>query len=104
MTDESPHSRWVLPENGLRYRLRDWTDWDLASYQLGRCLGLFEGQAFETDVKHVFWTENPLGLNLLQVLGHLVDAGVLEIEAGVAFDGEDDDNDEIRYRWKRETT
>lgn len=76
----------------LRERLSDWTDWDLASYQLGRCLGLFEGQSFETDVKHVFWSANPLGEHLLMVLSLLARAGVLELE-DVPEDGE------TRYRW-----
>jgi len=59
--------------------LADWTDVDIASYELGRCLGLFGGQNFHIDVKHVFWTNNPLGNGLYGALLELVSAGVLEM-------------------------
>jgi hypothetical protein len=40
-------------------------------------LGLFEAQAFR-EVKWVFWSDNPLGNALWDLLHALVKAGVLE--------------------------
>ena len=62
----------------LAATLSDWTDWDFAAYHLGRALGLFEGQSFNTGAKGVFWTDNPLGNGLHDVLLALVSAEVLE--------------------------
>jgi len=58
--------------------LAEWLDWDLAAYLFGRSLGLFQNQAFQTDAKHVFWTDNDLGNGLHDALLALARAGVLE--------------------------
>ena len=58
-------------------RLADWTDWDVAAYEVGRCLGVLHGN-FATDNKGVFWSDNRLGNGLHDVLLRLVEAGVLE--------------------------
>lgn len=39
--------------------LADWEDWDVAAYLLGRSLGLFQGETFQS-AKGVFWTDNGL--------------------------------------------
>jgi hypothetical protein len=79
----------------LSESLGDWTDWDVASYELGCCLGLFESQSFQVDVKHVFWTENPLGRSLLEALKIFVDAEILEARDENPHDGND-----LQFRWR----
>ncbi|MFJ2931354.1 hypothetical protein ACIO8G_01140 [Streptomyces sp. NPDC087219] len=58
--------------------LTDWTDWDGAAFVAGRSLGIFGESVTFTQVKSVFWTDNPLGDALHEVLVQLVAAGVLE--------------------------
>ncbi|MEV7544926.1 hypothetical protein [Streptomyces sp. NPDC089915] len=58
--------------------LAGWTDWDGAAFVVGRSLGIFEESVTFTQVKSVFWTDNPLGSALHEVLLQLVAAGVLE--------------------------
>ncbi|MET9435803.1 hypothetical protein [Streptomyces sp. NPDC006551] len=58
--------------------LAGWTDWDGAAFVVGRSLGIFEESVTFTQVKAVFWTDNPLGNALHEVLLQLVAAGVLE--------------------------
>jgi hypothetical protein len=57
--------------------LAEWTDWDLAAYRLGVCLGAITGD-FGTENKGVFWSDNRLGNGLHDVLLNLVEAGVLQ--------------------------
>jgi hypothetical protein len=75
----------------LAMDLAEWTDSDVAAYLLGRSLGLFQNQNFQTDTKHVFWTNNPLGNGLHDALLALVRAGVLERR---------DEPDE-QFRWQQ---
>ncbi|MFE2283964.1 hypothetical protein ACFXDJ_07315 [Streptomyces sp. NPDC059443] len=57
--------------------MAEWTDWDGAAFLVGHSLGIFsESQTF-TQVKGVFWTDNPLGNALHEVLLQLAAAGVL---------------------------
>ncbi|MFJ8162482.1 hypothetical protein ACIRBY_16345 [Streptomyces sp. NPDC096136] len=58
--------------------LSGWTDWDGAAFMVGRSLGIFGESVTFTQVKWVFWTDNPLGDALHEVLLQLVAAGVLE--------------------------
>ncbi|MZD03716.1 hypothetical protein GTW43_01260 [Streptomyces sp. SID5785] len=58
--------------------LAGWTDWDGAAFVVGRSLGIFAESVTFTQVKSVFWTDNPLGNALHEVLLQLVAAGVLE--------------------------
>jgi hypothetical protein len=58
--------------------MADWVDCDVAAYLLGRSLGLFQNQNFQTDTKHVFWTANDLGDGLHDALLALVRARVLD--------------------------
>jgi hypothetical protein len=62
----------------LAKNLAEWVDCDVAAYLFGRSLGLFEDQNFETDTKHVFWTDNDLGNGLHDALLALVRARVLD--------------------------
>jgi len=79
----------------LAHALADWTDWDLAAYYLGRTLGLFADQNFARDVKHVFWSENPLGSCLGAALRWLALGGVLDVRN----DGEIGAGD-TQFRWR----
>jgi hypothetical protein len=72
--------------------LAEWTDVDSAQYELGRRIGLFTDRAFQ-QVKWVFWTENPLGRALWDMLHSLVNAGVLEYR----------DEPDHQFRWKSAT-
>lgn len=70
----------------LKVRLADWKDWDAAAYELGVVLGLWmdRGAPLWEDpwhgLKYIFWTDNPLGLALHNMLIELVKAGVLEMQ------------------------
>jgi hypothetical protein len=74
----------------LRDRLSDWNDWDGAAFILAQSIGLMsEDVRFELEAKHVFWSNNPIGRALHNILKELVTAGVLENR------NEPDD----QYRW-----
>ncbi|MFF4262042.1 hypothetical protein ACFY7Y_36725 [Streptomyces virginiae] len=70
--------------------LADWTDWDGAAFVVGRSLGIFPKDETFTQVKGVFWTDNPLGNALHEVLLRLTAAGVLERR---------EEPDDIQFRW-----
>ncbi len=72
-----------LPED-----LSDWTDVDIAAYQLGRALGIFAESTFG-ERKGVFWTDNRLGNGLHDALVALTAANVLEYR----------DEPDMQYRW-----
>lgn len=70
-----PWKAWFVD---LSEGLLEWTDWDGGAFVAGRSLGVFaESEAF-TEVKWVFWTDNPLGNALHEVLLQLAAAEVLE--------------------------
>jgi hypothetical protein len=75
----------------LRGALQDWTDVDLAEYYTAVALGLIdpERSPFQTQAKHVFWTDNPVGNALHQLLETLVSLSVLERR----------DEPDLQYRW-----
>ncbi len=73
----------------LQDALQDWSDWDGASFELARCLGIIKPEVRFLDVKPIFWTDNPIGNTLIAVLDELVTAGILEKE----------DDPGLRYRW-----
>ena len=72
--------------------LAQWTDGDGAQYELGRSLGLFSDRSF-MQVKWVFWSNNPLGQALWDMLHALVKAGVLEYR----------DEPDHQFRWRTAT-
>jgi hypothetical protein len=73
----------------IKISLREWTDWDLAAYNLGICLGLMPDERTFGNTKHVFWSNHPLGNMLKAMLDRLVEHGVLEQR----------DEPDIQYRW-----
>ena len=77
-----------MPEQTLKERLADWTDWDGAQYELAICLGLMASNtSFATRAKHVFWSNNPVGNALHAMLDELVSIQALEV------------NGDMQYRW-----
>lgn len=62
----------------LSKQLEEWEDWDWAAFLVGSHLGIFTESASFTSVKAVFWTDNPLGNALHEMLVLLAAAGVLE--------------------------
>ncbi|MGN9810170.1 hypothetical protein ACTMSW_12525 [Micromonospora sp. BQ11] len=72
--------------------LAEWTDVDGAQYVLGRSLGLFSDRSFQ-QVKWVFWSNDPLGQALWDMLHALVEAGVLEYR----------DEPDHQFRWRTAT-
>ncbi|MFD5617547.1 hypothetical protein [Streptomyces yangpuensis] len=74
----------------LSQELAEWTDWDGAAFVVGRSLGIFAENETFTQVKGVFWTNNPLGNALHEVLLQLAAAGVLEHR---------EEPDDIQFRW-----
>jgi hypothetical protein len=69
----------------------EWLDFDAAAFRLGCVLGIFDSDSRMTDHKRVFWSANPLGEALQEVLLALVTAGVLEMREG-----------EMQFRWRGE--
>jgi catechol 2,3-dioxygenase-like lactoylglutathione lyase family enzyme len=62
----------------LTASLTDWTDIDVAAHQLARCLGVLPERSAMNDAKWVYWSNNPLGLELVGLLDRLTTIGVLE--------------------------
>ena len=60
--------------------LREWTDVDIALFELGRALGVLDRHESFNQVKGMlFWgAENPLGKALHDTLRVLVTGGILE--------------------------
>jgi hypothetical protein len=66
----------------LKEELADLTDIDGAQDSLARCLGLLGPQTrFNVEAKHVYWTNNPVGQTLFNLLDRLAEIGVLEWSA-----------------------
>jgi len=79
----------------LRLALEEWTDLDVAAYDLGIAVGLIDPQRspFSTKAKHVFWSDNPVGNTLRDMLERLVTLGAIQRR---------DEPDVQQYRWNRE--
>ncbi len=74
----------------LKEALGNWTDLDIAAYQLALCLGLMTPDVeFATRAKHVFWTDNGIGNLLYKMLDELTQQGVLEKQV----------EPDYQYRW-----
>ena len=84
ISDETP-----LP---LRERVQDWTEYDVASFYLGKALGVICPSASYTQSKSMFFgSDNPDGVRLFDVLIFLADQGILESR----------DNN-FEFRWRQE--
>ena len=74
----------------LKQYLLDWVEWDVAAFHLARVLGLMGSEIqFHGEAKHVFWSANPTGKMLNDMLKQLVAMGILEYR----------DEPEDEYRW-----
>lgn len=66
----------------LKEALADWTDWDVALYEMGACQGLWSSwpkdQVWPKSVKYVMWSSHPVGGMLSLQLDLLVKQGILE--------------------------
>lgn len=58
--------------------LTDWTDIDVAAHELARCLGALPHRSAMADAKWVYWSNNPLGIELVALLDRLTVLGLLE--------------------------
>jgi hypothetical protein len=73
----------------LRDQLDNWTDLDAAGFDLALCLGLMPLDQDWGRAKHVFWSANPVGETLVNILDELVALNVLEKR----------DEPDYQYRW-----
>jgi hypothetical protein len=77
----------------LKTELANWQDWDVACYILSQNIGLMNADSsLQTQAKHVFWSDNPVGNTLIDILNQLVEVGVLEKR----------DEPDLQYRWNPE--
>ncbi|MFF2993459.1 hypothetical protein ACFVTC_02625 [Streptomyces sp. NPDC057950] len=73
---------------GLRDVPADWTDCDVAGFELGKVRGVFPGDQSFGGTKRMFWMDGyPLGDMLVDVLDRMTEAGVLL------------KNEDSMYRW-----
>jgi hypothetical protein len=63
---------------GLRETLRDWTDWDLAAFRLGRAIGLYEREDDWWRSKAALWTDNQTGAALHDALVVFAEGSVIQ--------------------------
>ena len=78
----------------LKENLKEWTDFDVAEFQLAVCLGLMpnDWKNFGSrKAKHVFWSANPVGDTLHTIIEELTDIGILEY-----------DEKKDKWRWNKE--
>lgn len=78
----------------LKDLLEDWTEFDIAMYYLACILGIIEyDEKFNSyrKTKAIYWSKNPLGDSLYEMLETLVKRGILE---------RNDDG----YRWNKSYT
>lgn len=84
----------ILVHN-LRQSLETWTEIDVAAFHAGQALGIIppvseeEGKYGFGGKKWIFWTENPLGAMLFDLLETMVQVNILEKHKG----------DDHFYRW-----
>lgn len=83
------------PTPDLSVALKEWTEIDVAAFHAGVALGIIPPNVSgKTDYnfggqKWVFWTENPIGSMLFDLLAKMTSAGILEQRP---------DDDQL-YRW-----
>tara|TARA_Y100000310_G_scaffold130972_1_gene130192 strand:- start:28524 stop:28886 length:363 start_codon:yes stop_codon:yes gene_type:complete len=70
----------------IREQFDDWVDFDVAAFIMGATIGLFEEDSFIKN-KGIFWTSNPTGDILFDMLEHLV-ANDMLIK-----------NDDMKFKW-----
>ena len=83
------HIQVTEPPAGLPAALAEWTDFDVAAFELGRALGIFTAEDSFASVKGALWSNSPLGVALYETLRVLVAGGILE----------DKPEDDTIFRW-----
>lgn len=79
----------------LNHVLKEWTEIDVSAFHIAVALGIFPHSSDEKEIynfggkKHIFWTNNPLGNLLFDLLENLVALNILEKK----------DIDDGFYRW-----
>ena len=70
-----------------------WLDFDVAEFELAKCLGLMPNVPWEPKYKSLFWANNLFSTQLYNILEELVKMGALEMSGddrqlrwNVAFD------------------
>ena len=82
-------------ENSLRHSLKEWTEIDVAAFHIGVALEIIPPLSDEKEIynfggkKWMFWTKNPLGNLLFELLENLVSLNILEKHI----------NDDHFFRW-----
>lgn len=72
----------------FKENISNWTDIDIAMYYLSVSLGMVDEHAdFATEVKWVFWSNNPICALLYNMLMEMINIGFLETN----------DDDQVRY-------
>jgi lactoylglutathione lyase len=71
--------RWAdMSRTTLAGALSDWTDIDVAAHALARSLDIMPSTSVMADAKWVYWSDNPLGRELIVLLNRLVELRLLE--------------------------
>jgi hypothetical protein len=74
----------------LKVKLSEWTDIDYVAFLLAKSIGLMQLDVrFQTEAKHVFWTDNPVGNTLYSMLRQLAEAEILEFR----------EEPDLQYKW-----
>ena len=79
--------------------LHDWQTQDIASYSLGVALGLFldHGKSYPESLYNIFWTNNPTGNFLRDMLISMTNAGILFQNENLEYKW----NDNPEYQWNK---
>ncbi len=62
----------------LKDPIADWTDIDVAEFHLATALGLMGPDTDSHRAKHVFWSNNPVGNMLYEIIKLLIEQRILE--------------------------
>ena len=79
----------------LSHTLKEWTEIDISAFHIAVALDILPPLSDEKEIynfggkKHIFWTNNPMGNMLFDLLESLVILNVLEKQ----------DTDDELYRW-----
>ena len=76
----------------LKLALEKWSEEDYAQWAFAVSLGIVRPELEWRDVRHVFETNHPVALLMLNFLNQLVREGILEKQEGEGLD---------EYRWNK---
>lgn len=60
-------------------RIKDWTDYDVAMHLLALQIGIVDEDkgSFQSEYKWIYWSDNPYGNMLGDMLNKMIEVGVL---------------------------